>query len=415
MGFPKRVVITGIGGVTPLGLTAPETWDGLLAGRSGIGPITRFDASDLPTRIAGEIKGFDPYLTMARKQVGRSARFSHLAVAASTEALRDAALEVTDENTARIGVVMNTAVAGMGETAEAEDARTRSSWRQVPPTFVPTVIPNMAASHVSIALGTHGPVSAAALACASGNAAVLDAARLIALGEADAVIAGGTDASISPLMFAGLSMMGALSRENDDPEGASRPFSADRSGFVYGEGAVALMVESLESARRRGARIYAEVAGGALTSDAFHIAAPDHSGRYAAAAITGALERSNLAPSDVDYICAHGTATKANDRTETLAIHQAFGSAARDVAVSSPKSMVGHLIGSAGALSLAVCALAIRDGAVPPTINLRAPDPECDLDYVPGTARTMPVRAALANAFGFGGQNCVVALKAFVD
>ncbi len=413
MGFPIRAVVTGLGALTPLGLSMEETWAGLLAGRSGIGPITRFDASDLPVRIAGEVKGFDPLAAMPQKQVGRSARFAQLAVAAAQQAVDDAALTIDPEHSERIGVVMNSAVAGMGETADGENALSSGGWRHVPPTFVPSVIPNMAASHVSMSLGVHGPVTAGALACASGNAAVLDAARMISLGEADAVIAGGTDASISPLMFSGLSMMGALSRNNDDPQGASRPFDAERDGFVYGEGAVALIVESLDHALARGAHIYAEVAGGALTSDAFHIAAPQPYGTYAARAISLALERSGLAPEQVDYICAHGTSTKANDRTETMAIHTSFGKAADSVAVSSPKSMVGHLIGSAGALSLAVCALAIRDGAVPPTINLHHPDPECDLDFVPNTRRALPVRTALANAFGFGGQNCVVALTAY--
>lgn len=415
MGFPKRVVITGLGALTPLGLSMEQTWAGLLAGRSGVGPITRFDASDLPVRIAGEIKGFDPASVMSPKQVRRSARFAQLAVAAARQAVDDAGLHIDPEHSDRIGVIMNTAVAGMGETADAEDSRAEGGWTHVRATFVPSVIPNMAASHVSMALGIHGPVSAGALACASGNAAVLDAARMIALGEADAVVAGGTDASISPVMFSGLCMMRALTRNNDDPQGASRPFDADRDGFVYGEGAVALVVESWEAAMARGARIYAEVAGGALTSDAFHVAAPHPYGTYAARSISLALQRCGLAPGDVDYICAHGTATKANDRTETMAIHQAFGDAAGSVAISSPKSMVGHLIGSAGALSLAVCALAIRDGVVPPTINLHHPDPECDLDYVPNARRELPVHAALANAFGFGGQNCVVGLTAYSD
>lgn len=412
-GHLQRSVITGIGALTPLALTMEETWRGLLDGRSGIGPITRFDASSLPVRIAGEVEGFDPLTVLSRKQVGRSARFAQLAVAASRQAIDDAGVDIDPENSDRIGVIMNSAVAGMGETAEAEEILRESGWRHVPPTFVASVIPNMAASHVSMALGIHGPVTAGALACASGNAAILDAARLIATGDADMVVAGGTDASISELMFSGLSTMGALSRNNDHPTEASRPFDAERDGFVYGEGAVALIVESEEHARARGARIYAEVLGGALTSDAFHIAAPHPYGTYAARAITGALHSARLAPSDVDYICAHGTSTKANDRTETMAIHLALQDAATRIPVSSPKSMVGHLIGSAGALSLAVCALAIRDKAVPPTINLEHPDPECDLDYVPGTARRVPVKVALANAFGFGGQNCVVALGAY--
>ncbi len=409
----RRVVITGLGGLTPVGGSMPETWEALLAGRSGIRRITRFDASELPVGIAGEISDFDPLAVMSQKQANRSARFAQLAVAAARESVDDAGLELDREDTSRIGAAMNTAVAGMGEIAGAEDARAGGGWRAVASTFVPSVIPNMPASHVSMALGLHGPVTAAALACASGNYAVLDAARMIAADEADVMIAGGSDASIGPLMFSGLSMMGALSRRNDDPEGASRPFDADRDGFVYGEGAVTLVVESLEHARARGATIYAEVLGGALTSDGFHIAAPEPTGRYAAAAISGALARSGLDPDDVDYIAAHGTSTRANDRTETMAIRTAFGDAANRVAISSPKSMVGHLIGGAGALSLAVCALAIRDQAVPPTINLETPDPECDLDYVPGTAREMPVRVALTNAFGFGGQNCVVAISAF--
>lgn len=405
--FARRVVITGLGGLTPVGATMPSTWEALLAGRSGIGPITRFDASDLPVRIAGEIPDFDPLQVMSQKQANRSARFAQLAVAAARESVADAGLDLEREDPARIGAAMNTAVAGMGEIAGAEDARADGGWRAVASTFVPSVIPNMPASHVSMALGLHGPVTAAALACASGNYAVLDAARMIAADEADVMIAGGSDASIGPLMFSGLSMMGALSRNNDHPTEASRPFDADRDGFVYGEGAVALVVESLEHATARGATIYAEVLGGALTSDGFHIAAPEPSGRYAAAAIAGALSRSGLAPQDV------GTSTKANDRTETMAIRSAFGDAADRVAISSPKSMVGHLIGGAGALSLAVCALAIRDQTVPPTINLHTPDAECDLDYVPNTAREMPVRVALTNAFGFGGQNCVVAIAAF--
>ncbi len=407
-----RIVVTGLGAVTPVGLTMPQTWSALLDGVSGIGPITRFDASELPVRIAGEVKGFDPLQRMTQKQVSRSARFTHLAVAAAAEALEDAGIVVDEDTASEIGVVMNTAVAGMGEIAAAEDDRAAGGWRRVPATFVPGVIPNMPASHISMALGIHGPTLGSALACASGNYAVLDAARLIRAGEAEVVIAGGTDASISPVMFSGLAMMGALSRNNDDPQGASRPFDRDRDGFVYGEGAVALVVESERHALARGATSYAVVLGGALTSDAFHIAAPEPEGRYAAEAIRLALERSGVGPTDLDYVCAHGTSTIANDRTETRALHTALGDRATEVAVSSPKSMVGHLIGSAGALSLAVCALAIRDGVVPPTINLEHADPECDLDYVPLVKRELPVHVAIANAFGFGGQNCVVALGA---
>jgi 3-oxoacyl-[acyl-carrier-protein] synthase II len=265
---------------------------------------------------------------------------------------------------------------------------------------------------VAIDIGAHGPVSASALACASGNAALLEARRLILGGEADVVIAGGTDAGIAPVMLAGLANMGPLSERNDEPERASRPFDADRDGFVFGEGAVVLVVEAAEHAAARGARSYGSVAGGALTADAFHMSAPEPSGAHAAAAIELALRRSAIAPGELDYICAHGTGTRANDVTETRAIRQALGEDADRVPVSSPKSMVGHLIGAAGALSAMTCLLAMRDGVVPPTINLETADPECDLDYVPLRAREVPVRSALANAFGFGGQNGVVALRA---
>jgi 3-oxoacyl-[acyl-carrier-protein] synthase II len=270
----------------------------------------------------------------------------------------------------------------------------------------------MPACEVAIDIGAHGPVSASALACASGNAALLEARRLILSGEADVVVAGGTDAGIAPVMLAGLANMGPLSERNDEPERASRPFDADRDGFVFGEGAVVVVLESAAHARARGARVYGAVAGGALTSDAFHISAPERTGAYAAEAIRLALERTGTAPEDVDYICAHGTGTRANDAVETRAIRAALGSAADGVPVSSPKSMVGHLIGAAGALSAMVSLLAMRDGVIPPTVNLDRADPECDLDYVPLHAREAPVRTALVNAFGFGGQNCVVVLRA---
>jgi 3-oxoacyl-[acyl-carrier-protein] synthase II len=273
--------------------------------------------------------------------------------------------------------------------------------------FVPSSLTNMPACEVAIDLGVHGPVNASALACASGAYALLDARRLILSGEADVVVCGGTDAAITPAMFAGLVSMGAMSERNDDPAGASRPFSADRDGFVFGEGAVVMVLESAEHARRRGAAHYAVVAGGALTSDAFHVSAPGPGATYAAAAISQAVCRTGMRPEDVDYICAHGTSTKANDSAETLAIRSALGEAADRVAVSAPKSMLGHLIGAAGALGAMVCAMAIREQIVPPTINLHHPDPECDLDFVPHQAREMPVRTALTNAFGFGGQNCV--------
>lgn len=408
-----EVVITGIGAVTPAGIGRDVTWQNLLAGRSGVGPITAFDAGALPTRIAAEVKGFDPRQYLDGKRVRRSARFSQFAVAAAREAVADAKLNIEAQDPSRIGVVVNAAVAGFDtvETATrgllaTPEPRTPNSY------FVPSSLTNMPACEIAIDLGVHGPVNASALACASGLYALLDARRLILAGEADVVVCGGTDAAITPAMFAGLVSMGAMSERNDDPQGASRPFAADRDGFVFGEGSVVLVLESAEHAGRRGVSPYATVAGGALTCDAFHISAPDPDAGYATAAIGQALQRAGVAPAELDYICAHGTSTAANDLTETRAIRAALGPAADRVAVSAPKSMVGHLIGAAGALGAMVCAMAIRDGVVPPTINLHTPDPACDLDYVPHTARQLPVEVAATNAFGFGGQNCVTVFRA---
>lgn len=407
-----EVVITGVGAVTPVGLSAPETWQALLAGKSGVDAVQAFDASELPVRIAGEVRGFDAGQVMTYKAVRRSARFSQLAVAAAREAVDDAGVNLANGSVdpARCAAVVNTAVAGVPETQHNVERLLSGGPRTVSPYFVSSVIPNMAACEVAIALGLRGPVTAGALACASGNAALLDAQRLLLSGEADLVVAGGSDAGIAPVMLAGLSNMGPLSRRNVEPQLASRPFDRNRDGFVFGEGAVCMVLERDDHARARGATAYARLAGGALTSDAFHVTAPEPTGAQATAAIRLTLERSGLAPADVDYICAHGTSTKANDRTEARAIRAAFGTSADDVAVSSLKSMVGHLIGAAGALSALACVFAIRDGVVPPTVNLDDPDPECDLDHVALRARQMRVGAALVNAFGFGGQNCVVAI-----
>jgi 3-oxoacyl-[acyl-carrier-protein] synthase II len=404
-------VVTGIGAITPVGTTAPETWRALLEGRSGVTAIQSFDASDLPVQIAGEIHGFDGEAVMGPKRFRRSARFSQLAVAAAREAVADAGLD-TGAEADQIGVVVYAAVAGGPEIERNVRALIERGPRDLSPYFVPSTILNMAACEVAIDLGVHGPVNASALACASGTAALLEARRLIAGGEADVVIAGGTDAGISRSMFAGLALMGPLSERNDAPEEASRPFDADRDGFVFGEGAVVLVVESAEHAAARGATAYGTIAGGALTSDAFHISAPEPSGVHAARAIELALRNAGVAPEELDYICAHGTATKANDASETRAIRMALGKQAYNVPASSPKSMVGHLIGAAGALSAMTCLLAIRDGILPPTTNLHTPDPECDLDYVPLSSRRAEVRTTAANAFGFGGQNCVIVMRA---
>jgi 3-oxoacyl-[acyl-carrier-protein] synthase II len=407
----RRIVITGIGAVTPLGNDRESTWRGLLDGRSGVAEITAFDSTDSPVRIAAEVKGFDPATVLEGKRLRRSARFTQLAVAAAREAVDDARLSIGEgpgqSAPDRVGVVVNAAVAGFDTVERATRQLVGGAASRLNPYFVSSSLTNMPACEVAIDLGVHGPVTASALACASGLAALVEARRLILSGEADVVICGGTDSAITPVMFAGLSSMGAMSTRNDEPARASRPFDAERDGFVFGEGAVVMVLESAAHAARRGVRGYATLLGGALTADAFHVSAPEPDGRYAAAAITAALRQASIAPADLDYICAHGTGTRANDRTETKAIRSALGPAADAVAVSSPKSMVGHLIGAAGALGAMVCALAIRDGAVPPTINLDHPDPECDLDYVPNVARRTPVRVAVANAFGFGGQNCV--------
>jgi 3-oxoacyl-[acyl-carrier-protein] synthase II len=397
--------------LTPLGLSVAETWQGLVEGRSGIGPVTSFDASALPVRIGGEIRGFDAERELGAKRARRSARFSQLAVVAARQAVADAGLD-PGANADRVGVLVNSAVGGLPETERNILAMSAHGLREVSPYWVPSMISNMPACEVAIDSGAHGPVSASVLACASGTYALLEARRLILAGEADVVIAGGTDSGLTPTMLGGLAKMGPLSERNDEPEAASRPFDADRDGFVFGEGAVIMVVESAEHAAARGARSYGSVAGGALTSDAFHISAPEPSGVHAGRALALALERAGAQPGELDYICAHGTGTRANDASETRAIRIALGADADRVPASSPKSMVGHLIGAAGALSVMVCLLAMRDGVLPPTTNLETPDPECDLDYVPLHARPATVRLAAANAFGFGGQNCVVVLRA---
>jgi 3-oxoacyl-[acyl-carrier-protein] synthase II len=405
------VVITGFGAITPAGNDRETTWLGLVAGSSGVGPITSFDPGALPVRIAAEVRGFDPEQLLDRRRLRRTARFSQLAIAAAREALTDAGLTIGADNAENVGVVINAAVAGF-DTVEAATRQFTGGDSQLSPYFVSSSLTNMPACEVAIDLGARGPVLASALACASGSTAFLQARQLILAGEADVVVCGGTDAAITAVMLAGLTRMGALSLRNDDPAGACRPFDAERDGFVFGEGAVVAVVESAQHAARRGAAPYATVAGGALTSDAFHVSAPRPDGSDAGRAISQALQRTGIGAGQLDYICAHATGTPAGDRAETAAIRRALGEQADRVAVSSPKSMVGHLIGAAGALSVMVCALAIRDGIIPPTINLKTPDPECDLDYVPNVARQSPVRNAISTAFGFGGQNCVVVVRA---
>jgi 3-oxoacyl-[acyl-carrier-protein] synthase II len=410
--FPRRAVITGIGALTPVGLSAPETWAGLLAGRSGVRPLTRFDASAFPVRIAADVPGFDPLQVMTRKRARRTARFAQLAVAAAREAVQDAGLPLSADVLDRTGVTIGTALGGVDVIdAEAPHLYGGDPGR-VTPFFLPLLIANMAASAVSIQFGIRGPTSAPVGACASGAIALMEARRWIQAGDADCVLTGGTEAALTPSVWAALCSLGALSTRNDAPEAASRPFDRDRDGFVYGEGAVVFVVEREDLARSREARVYAELAGAALTSDAYHETAPRPEGDQAARAMRLALRDAGAGAEDVDLVVAHGTGTPLNDVAETVAIKEALGPRAPEVPVSAPKSMVGHLIGAAGALAALVGVLAIRDGAIPPTVNLDHPDPACDLDYVPLRSRAQPVRLALANAFGFGGQNCVVAVRA---
>ena len=408
----RRAVVTGLGVLSPIGLTVDEFWANLTAGVSGIGPITAFDASALCVRIASEVKGFDPSVYMPSKEARRMERFAQFAVAVSRMALEDAGLEITPANRAAVGVVMNTGGGGMNRVALEERTLLEKGPDRVTPFFVPLMAPNMAASQPSIQLGIRGPVITSVAACAAGTMAMVEALRLIRYGDAEVVIAGGTEAALLPLAFASLHNMHALSVRNDEPTRASRPFDRDRDGFVFGEGAAALVVESEDHARARDARILCELAGGAITGDAYHITAPLPSGEGAVLAMTRALKDACMGTDELEYICAHGTATPLNDAAETHAIKRAFGARAYRIPISSNKSMIGHLLGAAGAMSALTAVLTITRGVIPPTINLETPDPECDLDYVPNLAREQRVRTAIANGFGFGGQNAVAAFRA---
>jgi len=409
----RRAVVTGLGAITPIGNDAETFWASLLAGTSGVAPIGAYDASAEEVRIAAEVKGFDPATWIDFKQARRMSRFSQFAVAAAAQAIEDGGLKVTDANRNDIGVIVNTGGGGIGDVALGERVFLEQGGKRVSPFMVPMLSPSMAACQISIQNGLHGPVIASVAACASGVQALIDAQRLIEHGDVEVVLAGGTESAILPVAFAALANMGALSKRNDDPAGASRPFDKERDGFVFGEGAAVLMVESAEHAERRGARIIAEVAGGAMTGDAFHISAPDPTGDGAARAMVKALRDAGVDPEEVDYVVAHGTSTPLNDATETKAIHAAFGDHAEHLAVSSNKSMVGHTLGAAGAISAIAAVCAIRDGMIPPTINYTTPDPECDLDYVPNDARTSPVGTAIINGFGFGGQNAVAVFRRY--
>jgi len=411
----QRIVVTGLGAITPIGLTVEEFWRNLTNGVSGVGLVTLFDASDLPTRIDAEVKDFDPRNYMDVKEARRSHRSAHFALAAARQALTNAGLTLDRTNAENVGVVIHTGAGGVGILEEGTRLLLSGGPRKISPFLIPMMMPNAVACQVSIALGAKGPVLTSTLACASGAYALVEAMHMLQRGEAEVMFAGGSEAGMTRLLFTGFCNMGALSKRNDEPTRASRPFDRDRDGFVYGEGAVVMVLETESHARARGARIYAQVASGALTSDAHHITAPDPDGDGARRAMARALRVAGMRPEDVDVILAHGTSTPLNDVTETQAIKAVFGEQAYRLAVSATKSMVGHTIGAAGALAALAAVLAIRDGIVPPTINLEHPDPACDLDYVPNAARRMPVQAAMVNAFGFGGQNVVVLLRRYEE
>ena len=409
-----RVVITGIGMVTPLGLNTRETWDALVAGRSGIDTITLFDPDGFPSRIAGEVKGFDPTRYMDRKDARRADRFTQFAFVAAQEAVADARLALAEEDPTRIAVIVGTAMGGIMTLAQEFDELTKKGPGRVSPFLMPMMLPDMASGQLSIRLGAKGPNYALVSACASGADAIGEAANMIRRGDADVVLAGGSEAPITPISVAGFAAAKALSTRNDDPATASRPFSAGRDGFVIAEGCAILCLESEEHARRRNARIVAELAGYGATSDAYHVTQPEERGEGAVRAMELALADAGLAPDEVDYVNAHGTSTPLNDRMETLALKRVFGEYAYDLPVSSTKSMMGHLLGAAGAVEAAICALVIANGVIPPTINYLEPDPDCDLDYVPNVARPAAVDVAMTNSFGFGGHNSSLILRRYV-
>ena len=407
----RRVVITGVGAVTPVGNTADEFWAALVAGRSGIGPITRFDTTGYATRIAGELKGFDPLKYIDKKDDRKFDLFLKYAVACAVMAVEDAGLKTDRVDATRFGVLVGSGIGGIETLLDNYEILRTKGPDRVSPFFIPMIIVNMASGVISMRFGAKGPNSSVVTACATGNHAIGDAMRIIERGDADVMIAGGSEAIIIPLTIAGFCQMKAMSTRNDDPTKASRPFDAERDGFVCGEGGGLVVLESLEHARKRDARIYAEVVGYGMTGDAHHMTAPDPEGDGAARAMTAALRDASLEPSAVGYINAHGTSTPYNDKFETIAIKRVFGDHAKKLAVSSTKSMTGHLLGAAGGIEAIATAFSLHHGVLPPTMNYEKPDPDCDLDYIPNQARKQDVEVALTNAFGFGGTNATLARK----
>ena len=409
----KRVVVTGMGCISPVGNTVQETWDSLLAGKSGAGPITLFDASRHKTRFAAEVKGFDAVSVFGNREARRMDRFTQFATVAALEALEQSGLKIDDTNRDRIGVLTGTGIGGIGTIMEQAELMRERGPERVSPFLVPMMISDSAAGMLAIRFGARGPNMALATACASGNNAIGEAMEMIRRGSADVMIAGASEGALVPLAMAGMNVMGALSTRNDDPLSASRPFEKDRDGFLMGEGAGILILESLEHAQARGANILCELSGYGTTDDAHHISAPAENGAGAAMSMKHALEDAGLQVTDIGYINAHGTSTPLNDKSETAAIRTVFGEQAYKIPISSTKSMTGHLLGASGAVEAVFSILAIREGIIPATINYQTPDPECDLDYVPNQPRKVEIKHAISNSFGFGGHNATLVFSKF--
>ena len=407
--------MTGVGIVSPLGIGTDANWEALCAGRSGIGPITRFDASQFSARIAGEVKDFDPMRFIDKKDVKKMDVFIQLAIAASQFAMDDAKLTIAPEFATRAGVFIASGIGGFSTIEREHKALLEGGPRRISPFFIPATIINLAAGQVSIRFGAKGPNSATCTACSASAHAIGDAFEIIKRDDADIMIAGGSESAITPMGVGGFAAMRALSTRNDDPQSASRPFDRDREGFVMGEGSGVIVLEELEFAKRRGAPIYAELVGYGMTADAFHITAPSEDGEGAARVMEMAIRRAGITPEQVDYVNAHGTSTPYNDKLETLAIKRVFGEHAYKVAISSTKSMTGHLLGAAGGVEAAIAVLAIRHQAIPPTINYETPDPDCDLDYVPNQKRDAKIDYVLSNSFGFGGTNAALLFKRYSE
>jgi 3-oxoacyl-[acyl-carrier-protein] synthase II len=413
MSTNRRVVITGIGLVSSLGIGTRVNWDALTAGRSGVGTITKFDASEFATRIAGEVRGFDPLQFIEKRDVKKMDVFIQYAIAASQFAMDDAALQVTPALSTRVGVFIASGIGGFTTIEREHRALLDGGPRKISPFFIPSAIINLAAGQVSIRFGAKGPNSATCTACSASAHAIGDAYEIIRRSAADVMIAGGSEAAITPMGIGGFGAMRALSTRNNEPERACRPFDSDRDGFIMGEGAGVIILEEYESARRRGARIYAEIVGYGMSADAYHITAPSEDGDGAFRVITAAMEAAGIERNQIAYINAHGTSTPQGDKLETIAIKRCFGEHARKIAVSSTKSMTGHLLGAAGGLEAGITALAVHHQCAPPTINLDDPDPECDLDYVPNRKRSLHIEYALSNSFGFGGTNAALLFKRY--